>query len=206
MVTLASDTLLHGGTVYYLARNTFGIAALVDASECAPTYNARFDDVRAYMAGGYATLSNAEGDMSQRGEIYQMDWVDFEQRKLSHLGVHDLVIVLEGVWDMSAAEAKTLSTVVAAARRVSCKTALVTINSSAKPLSLPVKLENSAWSARHDVLLPQTSFELAGDYGLYFLAELSAKLVLNAITTGAHVLKGKVGFLSFFKKKKKSFT
>ena len=44
------------GRVFYLGEETFGIAALVDASECPPTFNARASDVRAFLRGGFGTL------------------------------------------------------------------------------------------------------------------------------------------------------
>lgn len=40
-----------------IGRAAFGVAGLVDASECPPTYNATHEDVRGFLDGGYETLS-----------------------------------------------------------------------------------------------------------------------------------------------------
>jgi hypothetical protein len=63
LVTLAGTAMQAGGKLFYLGTGPFGVAALVDASECPPTYNAGWDEVRAFLRGGYTTLSNVEGDL-----------------------------------------------------------------------------------------------------------------------------------------------
>lgn len=63
LVALAGTALKADGKLIYLGVGPFGVASLVDASECPPTYNAGWDEVRAFLRGGYTTLGNSEGDL-----------------------------------------------------------------------------------------------------------------------------------------------
>ena len=49
------------GRVLYVGVGTAGILGLIDASECTPTYGSLFNDVRGFVAGGWATMANKQG-------------------------------------------------------------------------------------------------------------------------------------------------
>ena len=54
-----SGQSLENKRVVYLSDDAvFGTLAVVDASECPPTYGASFEDVRAFIVGGWETLMN----------------------------------------------------------------------------------------------------------------------------------------------------
>lgn len=63
---------------------SFGILGLIDASECPPTYGARFlctkyhltirhEDVKCFVKDGWKALHIREGDITHYGPIYQVD-------------------------------------------------------------------------------------------------------------------------------------
>lgn len=68
----AGASLSGDGHLYYVGRDSFAVAALVDASECPPTYNAAFEDVRAFLHQGYSALQNVDGDMSGEGSQFRL--------------------------------------------------------------------------------------------------------------------------------------
>jgi N-acetylmuramic acid 6-phosphate (MurNAc-6-P) etherase len=195
IVEAAGATLRKGGTITYLGamgeetdpsspesatvRTEAGILGLVDASECPPTYGASFNSVRGYLPGGWNGLLPAMGiDLSAQGELFQFDIQDFRRHRLPTIGSKDLAIVLgalEGRADLIA----TLETQAAT-------TALIT------------------WDGGDDCLPSERAhfrpLSLQGPTGAdgqprwtnHGPAQLSLKLMLTAITTGGHVLAGKV--------------
>lgn len=72
-VASPGETLLPGrrfvsptgrGRVLYVGVGTAGILGLIDASECTPTYGSLFNDVRGFIAGGWATMGNKQGHVA----------------------------------------------------------------------------------------------------------------------------------------------
>uniref|UniRef100_A0A672FVV9 SIS domain-containing protein n=1 Tax=Salarias fasciatus TaxID=181472 RepID=A0A672FVV9_SALFA len=127
------------------------IAALVEA------------DIRGFINGGYSSLNNNEGPLSDLGPEFLISHEDFLRLVLPGLTDRDTVVLLYS-------DADNLSQVVATARRVREKTRGVHADAVHQYFSLSLSLCLS----------------------LYQQWELSTKLVLNAVSTGAHVLKGKV--------------
>src|SRR5438046_408236 len=52
LVTAISDKMLAGGRLFYIGAGTSGRLAVVDASECPPTYGVPYGLVIAVIAGG----------------------------------------------------------------------------------------------------------------------------------------------------------
>jgi hypothetical protein len=52
------------GRLIYLGVGTAGLLALIDASECNPTYGALFNSVRCFVSGGWSTIANKQGPMT----------------------------------------------------------------------------------------------------------------------------------------------
>ena len=46
--------------------------AIVDASECPPTFGADYGDVRGFIAGGYTTLGNTAGSLTAVSHVTVM--------------------------------------------------------------------------------------------------------------------------------------
>jgi N-acetylmuramic acid 6-phosphate etherase len=75
LVSAISDKMLAGGRLFYIGAGTSGRLAVVDASECPPTYGVPYGLVVAVIAGGDEAITkaveNAEDDFAQ-------GWKDLE--------------------------------------------------------------------------------------------------------------------------------
>ncbi|EGD80773.1 glucokinase regulatory protein [Salpingoeca rosetta] len=220
VVAMGAEALSKGGHIYYLGRNSYGLAAVIDASECQPTYNARFEDVRAFLCGGYATLRNVQGDLSSHSRDFRLGWCHFGEDIVPTLTSHDLVVVVDGAYtcaDTPAAmedekllpsiltdvKAKGAALVAAVVGDVQCKATSHPVYASSSSSSSP---SSSSSSPVDEVLQQELSSPQRFDFVLRVdlqhvafdtlpipvFAEIAMKLVLNAITTGAFVLTGKV--------------
>src|SRR3954465_7129661 len=69
LVGAITDKMLAGGRLFYIGAGTSGRLAVVDASECPPTYGVPYGLVIAVIAGGdkaiTAAIENAEDDPEQ---------------------------------------------------------------------------------------------------------------------------------------------
>lgn len=52
------------GRLVYLGVGTAGLLALIDASECNPTYGALFNSVRCFVSGSWSTIANKQGPIT----------------------------------------------------------------------------------------------------------------------------------------------
>jgi N-acetylmuramic acid 6-phosphate etherase len=65
LVEAVSDKMLMGGRLFYIGAGTSGRLAVVDASECPPTYGVPYGLVIAVIAGGDKAIEFAEDDREQ---------------------------------------------------------------------------------------------------------------------------------------------
>lgn len=171
LVEVGGDTLRAHGHIYYLGsaggENNTGILGIVDASECPPTYGAGFEDVRGFVSGSWdAFLPEREPGLMERGQHFRIGIDDFRSLKMPSLKQDDLCVF---VGDFSGA-AELLTEL----RSMGARTAAICWD---KPLS-----------AETVVSIVQEKDPALG----YGPLELQVKLVVNALTTGAHILAGKV--------------
>jgi N-acetylmuramic acid 6-phosphate etherase len=79
LVGAITDRMLAGGRLFYIGAGTSGRLAVVDASECPPTYGVPYGLVIAIIAGGEEAITkaveNAEDDVAQ-------GWKDLEAHKI----------------------------------------------------------------------------------------------------------------------------
>jgi N-acetylmuramic acid 6-phosphate etherase len=84
LVSVISDKMLAGGRLFYIGAGTSGRLAVVDASECPPTYGVPYGLVIAIIAGGDKAITmaveNAEDNMEQ-------GWKDLEAHAVSERDV-----------------------------------------------------------------------------------------------------------------------
>ena len=84
LVTALADKMLMGGRLFYIGAGTSGRLAVVDASECPPTYGVPYGMVVGIIAGGNKAITQAvefaEDDMEQ-------GWRDLEQHRISSADV-----------------------------------------------------------------------------------------------------------------------
>src|SRR5574338_1230383 len=59
LVEAVSDKMLMGGRLFYIGAGTSGRLAIVDASECPPTYGVPYGLVVAVIAGGEEAITQA---------------------------------------------------------------------------------------------------------------------------------------------------
>ncbi len=195
IVHCAGATLRRGGSITYIGAvgperdpgqpdgpavvSEAGILGLVDASECPPTYGASFESVRGYLPGGWNGLLPGSGiDLSEQGELFRFDVTDFTRQRQPGLGGSDLVIVLGALAGREQ--------LIADLESQAATTALI------------------SWDGHHDAIPAERAhfrpLSISGPVGTdgkprwtnHGPAQLSLKLMLNAITTGGHVLAGKV--------------
>lgn len=170
----------HGHAHEMVLRSEGGILGLVDASECPPTYGADYEDVRGFLNEGWSALLPGTGvDMSEQGAAFRIGLEDFKELKLPKLDSHDLVVAIgafpERDFLLDAAGAK------------GARTAAVSVAGSGESRAdIRVEIQPNLTSVVTEESEHGTPEVLSGPL------QLSYKLVLNALTTGAHVLAGKV--------------
>ncbi|XP_052777474.1 glucokinase regulatory protein-like isoform X2 [Mya arenaria] len=177
VVNMAGEGLRSGGCIYYLGVDSLAIMGLIDASECPPTYGSSLDDVRGFVGAGYASLKNMEGDISPYGRHFRISLDNFDDILLTE---KDIAIVIN---------AGTEESVLTHIRGKQCKKFLLTFEHfQAKSdifdhvfrIDMPLNVLNE--------LIGQETTTTANQ----MFREIAVKWCLNAITTGAHILKGKV--------------
>jgi len=180
LVALGGATLRAKGHIYYLggagrsAQSSHtepdaGILGLIDASECPPTFGAAFEDVRGFVQGGWRTLyPDCSVDPSGRAPHYRVSLEDFRNDKLPQLSENDLCVILGNV--------PAAASLIPEIRKRGAKCTAVAWREEA--------------TEGHDVVV-NLGIEEDEIFGVG-TAELGFKLVLNALTTGAHILAGKV--------------
>jgi len=175
LVKMGGEALRREGHIYYVGQDTSGILGLIDASECPPTFGADFGDVRGFLDGGWMTLLGPGEDISHVGPEYRITIEEFEEKILPEVGSADLVCGLGygggSVW---------LDGPLGKAKAQGARIAKVLINPGS-PTGIAL---DGAVGIELD---PVGFFETNKAFGEY-----ATKLVINALTTGAHVLSGKV--------------
>jgi N-acetylmuramic acid 6-phosphate (MurNAc-6-P) etherase len=184
IVSAGSSLVQEGRVMYFSDVPTFGILGFIDASECVPTFGADGHDVRGFVGTGWETLGNSMGDLSSRGELHQLsldDGVAYLKASISRCP-HNTVFVLSNGRPDDDRLAKRLHTVTSSCPQTSLFVLRVVASANV--------VDGTGLSTKAVTLtLPDTP--LHPQLPLV-LPELAIKLMINAITTGAHVAKGKV--------------
>ncbi|MBI4371905.1 MAG: N-acetylmuramic acid 6-phosphate etherase [Elusimicrobia bacterium] len=165
-VELVAAGLQAGGSVLFLGAGTSGRLAVLEAAECPPTFNTRPRQIRAVIAGGPRSVFRAKEGAEDDPRL--------GRRAAAGVRRGDVVV---GV----AASGVTpfVRAALAAARRRGARTILVTSNG--RPAGRPADV----------VIAPDVGPEaVTGSTRLK--SGTAAKLVLNALTTGAMIRIGKV--------------
>lgn len=205
------------GRILYVGSGTAGLLGLIDASECNPTYGTFFNAVRGYVVGGWETVACKEGGVAltvprhmradaalpsgATPDALHFGLDAFVADVLPTLSRADVVVFVHleeagSSADADAAVSGALSTAaleaVAAASRAGARVAhaVVTAAGSAAAGALLEAVRAVAPVGAH-VALP--ALVLGADAAApSWPGELALKLVLNAVTVGAHVRKGTI--------------
>ncbi|XP_071222841.1 glucokinase regulatory protein isoform X2 [Salvelinus alpinus] len=178
LLQTAGLSLQCGGRVCYLSWGSLGLVGLIDASECIPTFGADYEDIRGFISGGYQDMDNIEGDLTSLGSQFCVAHEDFVSLVLPALSDRDTVLLLYTCHD-------DVGDVEKMAHRVREKTSNLH--------SLYHGLEGDS-AADSIALLCSSVLNITwpSSSTVHMQWELSSKLVLNAVSTGSHILKGKI--------------
>ncbi|BFZ16925.1 hypothetical protein BsWGS_19964 [Bradybaena similaris] len=181
LIQLAASCLIKGGHVYYLGANGTGLTAMIDASECPPTFGASFNDIRGFVDGGFSQLDNNEGDLSNLGPDYKLSLADFAKDIQPDLRANDLVVFLD-----QDQFHKQWETFMMPCRRVlvTCGDRQVSTEEPACDLVINISLDLPLLKTCTPEHVKKLVYQLA--------TEMCIKWLVNCLSTGAHVLKGKV--------------
>ncbi|KAK2856888.1 hypothetical protein Q5P01_005623 [Channa striata] len=184
LVEAAGQSLRSGRSVCYLGWGSLALLALIDASECHPTFGAAYKDVRGFISGGYRELNNNEGALTLLGPEFGISHEDFLHSFLPSLNEQDTVLLIYTHSD-------DVSEVLKLARRVREKTPNLHAVYHQSDGDIAASLQDDINKLCPSTLKITWSTPASGCL-LHMQWELSTKLVLNAVSTGAYVLKGKI--------------
>ncbi|XP_020772728.2 glucokinase regulatory protein [Boleophthalmus pectinirostris] len=173
MIKSAGESLQSGRHVCYLGWDSLGILGLIDASECISTFGADYHDIRGFVSGGFSALDNNEGPLTSLVSNYRISHEDFLNNVLPSLNDKDTVILLYTEFD----DQSEVSEISARVREKNCKLHSI-VHCSENGSAVEKKVEINSLTGSDSLQRMQW--------------ELTTKLTLNAISTGAHVLKGKI--------------
>ncbi|XP_078487091.1 glucokinase regulatory protein-like [Ciona intestinalis] len=203
LMTSATQSLKSNSSVYYVSSGGSGVLGIVDSTECIPTYGASLDDIRGFIVGGYDEFNNAEGDIGSLGKNYQIGCEDLSKLLKSRDKEHnDTIIVVAISWDdpvlneikvekdlgwhlklVAAAQSNVYVVIIDTEQRKRDKN-LPDYITELFVISVDLNdVKNSVSSA-----LTSSGKELLSEN----LIEICSKWIFNAVSTGAHVLIGKV--------------
>ncbi|EFC48924.1 hypothetical protein NAEGRDRAFT_78308 [Naegleria gruberi] len=177
------------GHIYYIGAENAGILGFIDSSECVPTYGAHPNDVRGFIKKGWNDVfthhnQDINSDFEQKGSSFGISYDFFKQNILHTVNSRDSVFFLaieQCIDEETLADMKEILNTVKE-RGASVCWILVTTKGNNSLYQTVSELGSPILHHALDSLGPVPF--------LYGYAELSMKLFLNAITTGAHVLKG----------------
>jgi N-acetylmuramic acid 6-phosphate (MurNAc-6-P) etherase len=216
-VEKSNHTVTGFGRILYLGVQAAGLLSLVDASECSPTYGSLFNDVRGFLLGGASTLGTKSGlslnvaiprhmrsDKSSADELYvKLGFDSFMEDYLPTLTSSDMVVfVLMDVEKESADHLREYDLVVKSLTDAKVGFYYILVKSGAGESSSCAAVQTVLENAVHGVTvslpsLSLTEFQPSPQSAIVpsppsFIGEYSMKLILNAITTGAHIQKGTI--------------
>ncbi|XP_070556809.1 glucokinase regulatory protein-like [Ptychodera flava] len=211
LVQWAANSLNDNGHIYYIGVDSLGIMGIIDASECPPTYGASLEDIRGFVIGGFQVYGNREGSsLLAFGEPFNISAEHFEKDMIGKLGTNDTVLFLLKDNDLVnfKDEIMKISELVS---KQTCQLGVILFKKSEdENQSLQSTAILSSFKTVFTVELPwQQIWETIGPVFKVqsdtkqtedgkckpfeiFLTEFSLKLILNAISTGSHILNGKV--------------
>jgi N-acetylmuramic acid 6-phosphate etherase len=84
LVGAIADKMLAGGRLFYIGAGTSGRLAVVDASECPPTYGVPYGLVIAIIAGGDDAITKA---IENAEDNFEQGWLDLAEHKINNKDV-----------------------------------------------------------------------------------------------------------------------
>ncbi|XP_004839266.1 glucokinase regulatory protein isoform X4 [Heterocephalus glaber] len=183
-----STSLEKKGRVHLVGWQNLGIIAIMDGVECIHTFGADFRDIRGFLIGDHSDMFNQKAELTNQGPQFTFSQEDFLTSILPSLREIDTVIFIFTL-DDNLTEVQTL------VEQVKEKTSNIqALVHSTVGQSLPAPLKK-LFPSIISIMWPLLFFEYEGNFVQVwrkFQRELSTKWVLNTVSTGAHVLLGKI--------------
>ncbi|XP_047378335.1 glucokinase regulatory protein isoform X1 [Sciurus carolinensis] len=197
-----STSLEKKGRVHLVGWQTLGIIAIMDGVECIHTFGADFRDVRGFLIGDHSDMFNQKAELTNQvrrvfsweglsnhlllqGPQFSFSQEDFLTSILPSLTEVDTVLFIFTL-DDNLKEVQTL------VEQVKEKTTNIqALAHSTVGQSLPTALKK-LFPSIISIMWPLLFFEYEGNFIQKFQRELSTKWILNTVSTGAHVLLGKI--------------
>ncbi len=176
-IKIAGKSLNNEGHIYYIGRKNLGNLGIVDASECPPTFGAAFEDVRGFIEGGWPGLLEQDEDLSHVDWMYRISLDDFKKDVFPNLTENDSIFIL--------GERNDEEFIKEQLKKVQASPAqphIIYLSPTHPP----------GWNIPSDSLLHISPPFPGLFHGHHFWNEFALKLAINLITTGAHILKGKI--------------
>ena len=192
LIKMAGNSLVKGGCISYMGWDSLGIMGMIDAAECVPTFGANHDDVRCFLESSYELLRNTEGDLSWHGKKLEIGFDYFIKKKCVELSKDDIVIFI--VSNLTSEQKTELARIANLVERQESKLGLIAINTTNDEIT---QIQNRLGHPHTvQIMLPSPGQDRINYSHHKFIetcvAEVSLKWVINAVSTGAHILKGKV--------------
>nr|XP_033794333.1 glucokinase regulatory protein isoform X1 [Geotrypetes seraphini] len=185
VVKQAATSLQKKGHLYLLGWRTLGIMGIMEAVGCIPQFGADYRDFRGFIAGGYNGMLNKEGDLTALGPEFAISHEDFIKNIVPTLSEMDTVLFMFTVDD-------ELPDIEKLAGLVKEKTSnFQAISHATAGQCLPNSIKK-LFPNIISITWPILFLEYEGNFIQIFQRELSTKWILNTVSTGAHVLKGKI--------------
>ncbi|XP_056410083.1 glucokinase regulatory protein [Hyla sarda] len=158
----------------------------MDAVECGPSYNTDWRDVRGFIHGGYQTLENQEGELTPQGPEFAISHEDFVKSVLPSVSETDTIIFLFTLDDEVTEVEKLVELVKEKTSNIHAichaTAGQYLLNSTKKVIPNPIIITWPILFLEYEGAFIQQTFQ----------RELSSKWILDTVTSGAHVLKGKI--------------
>jgi len=186
LIDAFGKTLKSDACVRYLAEDEFGVLGLIDASECPPTYGSSFDDVRGFIHNGWDVMDNRENleSFAKDKDETKISFNDCSERSQSDTNLHVIINFSESDnFAKSTAELR---------RKLAGRFITITSENSSTAERDSTSLSFELFSQADAQLTELKGASSIAKLLQQFVQHLQFKLILNAASTGGHVLKGKV--------------
>jgi len=184
ILALCAHSVCSGGHVYYIGDHIFGFLSLIDASEMPDTFGSSYSEVRGFVQNGWMSIGNYDGDLTHKGNLFQISWQDFHNNITNTITQNDTIVVL--YHNDSPSDLPLLEQILTNAQHKGANLAKLAIHDDKhepeqSASTIHFNTECTILLARSGLLADCTA-----------LAEFAMKIAVNCISTGAQILKGMV--------------
>ena len=206
-IETVGESLKSSGKVYYIGCGVAATVGFIDASEMRPTFGAPASETRAFATNGWSSIGNIEGNLSNNGPLYRIDFDNFNTDVLPLLNTNDVVVALHCPNEIRQETNKVDQLALNAKEKSGCKIICLNVTRSRnegqdkqeenqhEEKSTSEKTTEQDVIAKYNVYVnvqtkTKDGIDLLLGYDGYSAFVL--KIVLNAVSTGGQALAGRV--------------